>query len=240
MFTLAYTINNSPSEPDYDPNYQYFIFDVDINEEYCRPNDQSPLYFLRQKYKIFDMLIYGDELTIDYGANVQFTTEEDIFAGIPYYQDYGTYRITAKAKRFTRIGLGPSSLSFVPITNIIKWPTEIEDCSSMFDKARYLTSLPEGYKIPNASSYVAMFNDCVNLSADITNIWPDKIKATHQDSFRNMFKNCENITGTAPADKLWNNTSLQESDSNGMATFYGCEKLSNYDQIPSKWKEWEV
>lgn len=48
------------------------------------------------------------------------------------------------------------------------------------------------------------------------------------------------LTGTAPADKLWNNTSLQESVSNEMATFYGCEKLSNYDQIPSKWKEWEV
>ncbi|MBO5141478.1 MAG: hypothetical protein J6C46_00485 [Clostridia bacterium] len=246
MFTLTYCLNksNNPETPEYDPNYEYFIVDVNISEEYCAPNDTSSLYLLRQKYKIFSYNIEGEDLTIDYGSpDIKFTTKDDMIAGIPYYKDYGIYRITAKAKKFTRLGENPMNYSFAPITNIIKVPSTTTlvdgDLSYMFYKDTYLTSLPQDFKLPYAISYISCFEGCTNLSADITNIWPDTIKTTSSDYFNLMFYRCSKITGAAPADKLWNNSNLSQP-SYGIGTFDGCTSLTNYNDIPENWKYYEV
>lgn len=238
MFMLTHIKNE---QSDLDPNYDYFKFDINITEEYCTPNDMSRLYELRKKYKLFPMDIAGTDLTVDYGSDtVKFTTEDDIFTGIPYYDEYGTYTVTVKAKKFTRLYIDPSSYEWSPISKIILFPKQVDESTYTFYNARYLTSLPSNYKLPTSNFYYDMFNGCTNLVADITNIWDNVSGVTLQDAYLITFYNCLNITGTAPANKLWNNSSLSESASQGMGTFYNCSNLTNYNDIPSKWKEYEV
>ena len=103
----------------------------------------------------------------------------------------------------------------------------------IFDGCRSLVSLPEGFKIcsANAENIQDNFSGCTALQADITNIWPSSFTQS-KINIGNCFLNCGNITGTAPAELLWNNPNVTWT---ATGCFSGCTKLTNYNEIPSSW-----
>lgn len=60
------------------------------------------------------------------------------------------------------------------------------------------------------------------------------------ESFERTFEGCTNLTGIAP--ELWKRVPNGEEHEyrgtpRGKNCFYGCDKLSNYEEIPEYWKE---
>lgn len=94
------------------------------------------------------------------------------------------------------------------------------------------TSLPSSFSIPSTClSNNAIFDGDVNLTADITNlfpIWVSGASVTLSDAFR-----VTKVTGTAPADKLWNRSDITWTN---IRAFGNCTNLSNYAAIPAAWK----
>ena len=123
-----------------------------------------------------------------------------------------------------------SSLTTLPNTFTI--PNSVTDCSGMFYSCRSLTTLPDTFTIPNSVTKCQnMFTDCINLTSDISNIWPDFI-STSIITLSYMFYNCVKVTGTIPADKLWNSGKTFTANK----CFTSCTSLTNYDEIPQDWK----
>lgn len=94
------------------------------------------------------------------------------------------------------------------------------------------TFLPDAFAIPAAClNCNAIFDSCVNLTGDITNrfpTWASAVSVILTDAFT-----LTKVTGTAPADKLWNRSDITWTTTR---TFRGCIHLSNYASIPSGWK----
>lgn len=94
------------------------------------------------------------------------------------------------------------------------------------------TSLPDGFLFPPAcKTNNAVFYGCLNLAADITNRFPiydSGSSVTFSEAFQNT-----KVTGTAPADKLWNRSDITWTN---IRAFGNCTNLSNYAAIPSGWK----
>lgn len=100
----------------------------------------------------------------------------------------------------------------------------------MFENCSSLTTLPAGFTIGDrVTNCNYMFRYCSNLTTNIENLftkWTVKTRHVQQ-----MFYNNSKITGTAPANLLWNNTSI----TNFQNCFYNCISLDNYYQIPYSW-----
>ena len=127
---------------------------------------------------------------------------------------------------------GCSNLTAIPETFTIG--NSVKDCSSMFAYCSRLTTIPSTLKIPNSvTSCGYMFSDCSSLTSDISNIWPDVWNSTEEINLAHMFDSCSKVVGTVPAAKLWNSGKTF----NSVFSFYKCTSLTNYDEIPSEWKE---
>lgn len=97
------------------------------------------------------------------------------------------------------------------------------------------TSLPASFVIPaSCRNMEFMFAYCSKLTADISNIfptWATGISMAIGAAFIGT-----KITGTAPADKLWNRTDITWFQYTTAAPFLGVTTLSNYASIPVGWK----
>ena len=89
----------------------------------------------------------------------------------------------------------------------------------------------------NVTSFDSCFNSCTNLTTIGEGIFDgcDSVQ-----KFNSTFLSCVNLQGNAP--ELWlRGTNSEENNyqgnPNGSSCFYGCEKLENYDKIPSYWKK---
>ena len=101
-----------------------------------------------------------------------------------------------------------------------------------------LTTIPSSMKLPNCiQTCQSMFNyDFSQLSSDISYIWPDEFEYTGTIDLQFMFgavlASHIPVTGTVPADKLWNSGKTF----NSLFCFAACTSLTNYDEIPADWK----
>lgn len=106
------------------------------------------------------------------------------------------------------------------------------DCSGMFHRCEILKTIPAKFKIPTrSSSYYAMFRECFYLTDDINKLLPDEFNYDGTIDLSFMFSDSTGITGTAPADKLWNSGKIFKTS----GCFYNCASLSNYNSIPFDW-----
>lgn len=111
-------------------------------------------------------------------------------------------------------------------------PKNVENVSSMFDACVASTlQISENTRLPNSiEDATCMCYDCT-ICADISHLFDDWISGSKKvDS---MFQASE-VTGTVPADKLWNNTGVTWAGTTGC--FCACYNLNNYDEIPTDWK----
>ena len=114
----------------------------------------------------------------------------------------------------------------------------VTNCSYMFENCSSLTTIPSSMKLPNCiQTCQSMFNyDFSQLSSDISYIWPDEFEYTGTINLQFMFGSVLAshipVTGTVPADKLWNSGKTFNSS----YCFAACTSLTNYDEIPADWK----
>ena len=80
---------------------------------------------------------------------------------------------------------------------------------------------------PNSKSFNNAFTNCTGLTEIPEGLLDNCNKV---EDFYGMFAGATNITGNAP--KLWERTNVKNSS----ACFKGCNKLSNYSEIPEGWK----
>lgn len=123
---------------------------------------------------------------------------------------------------------------------MVTFPSTIEDISYFFSTCTAMASLPSGFAIPaNAVNLTYMFYNCKGAFAIPT--FPDaftnpNISSTNKLKLQHMFEYDNAMTGTAPADKLWNNSFFATGTSSLFdACFSQCSALSNYAQIPTTW-----
>ena len=127
-----------------------------------------------------------------------------------------------------------TSLTEIPSTLII--PNSVTKCSKMFLTCTSLTTIPSTFTIPNSVTDCSyMFGECINLKSDISNIWPSTWNSTGTIDLSNMFYECKKVTGTVPADKLWN-SGKTFSPLCKYCCFFNCTSLTNYAEIPDDWK----
>ncbi|MBO5142132.1 MAG: BspA family leucine-rich repeat surface protein [Treponema sp.] len=124
-----------------------------------------------------------------------------------------------------------SSLTTIPSTLTI--PNSVTNCAYMFSYCSSLTTIPSTLTIPNlVTKCNSMFSGCTKLISDISNIFPSTFTYTGTINLTSVFHSCSKITGTAPADKLWNSGKIFSSSK----CFYNCTSLANYSKIPAGWK----
>lgn len=70
------------------------------------------------------------------------------------------------------------------------------------------------------------------LASNISNIWPEEFAYSGTIKISDMFRYDSNVTGTVPANKLWNSG----KSFNSTTCFNRCTSLTNYDEIPDGWK----
>ena len=143
--------------------------------------------------------------------------------------------------------------------NLFKNCTEITSFDWTFDGCKNLTgNIPENLFENNkkARTFTWTFNRCVNLTGDIpeglfknntelTSVYGCFSECIGLDGYiyKNMFNNntkltnfsytfrvCKNLKGEAP--EVW----LREN-TNNYCCFSGCTSLSNFNEIPSNWKQ---
>lgn len=97
------------------------------------------------------------------------------------------------------------------------------------------TSLPASFVIPaSCRNMEYLFYGCSKLTADISNIfptWASGISMAIGASFVGS-----KVTGTAPADKLWNRTDITWFVYSMIHPFTDVTTLTNYASIPAGWK----
>ena len=93
-------------------------------------------------------------------------------------------------------------------------------------------------KLPNCiqTCQNMFYYDFSQLSSDISYIWPDEFEYTGTIDLNHMFGSIMAshvpVTGTVPADKLWNSGKTFNSSH----CFTSCTSLTNYSEIPAGWK----
>lgn len=80
--------------------------------------------------------------------------------------------------------------------------------------------------------YRYMFSGCQKLRVNIANIIPGTGFLSRRIKAIDIFKNCSNLTGTVPADLLWDDANIIWSDTAN--AFAGCSE-SIRAQVPVTW-----
>lgn len=115
----------------------------------------------------------------------------------------------------------------------LQLPDTVTTTQNMFNGCSALESFPDGFHVPDSvTNSGGMFYNCSSLSSDVSNMFQDFSSGTKNVQL--MFGRCSQITGTVPAEKLWNNTGITWSNTSGC--FNGCSGLTNYSEIPTGWK----
>ncbi|HOM01558.1 MAG TPA: dockerin type I domain-containing protein [Acetivibrio sp.] len=98
-----------------------------------------------------------------------------------------------------------------------------------FANCSSLTEIPKGLfdNNVNVTDFNSCFRDCENLVEIPEGLFDNNLSVT---DFASCFWGCKNLTGLAP--DLWMRSNVKYSNS----CFYGCTKLSNYDEIPGGWR----
>lgn len=102
------------------------------------------------------------------------------------------------------------------------------DFYQIFEGCYNLKNIPEDLfkNCPNTRSFNCAFNRCTSLTEIPEGLF-DNCK--NVEDFYHTFQGCANITGNAP--NLWERTNVK----NSAGCFRGCNKLSNYNEIPTTW-----
>lgn len=115
-----------------------------------------------------------------------------------------------------------------------------ENCaslSSLRDVFSYCTNLKEIPENLFAKNNINNITNCFEFCTSLTSI-PSKLFVNNPNIIdcSYCFRGCSNLTGTTPKDldgkELWE----RSNKPSGFGCFSGCEKLSNYDNIPTMWK----
>lgn len=100
----------------------------------------------------------------------------------------------------------------------------------------------EQFKLPPAYDFSKMFYKCVNLTLDITAIWPEEyfngLSNTSLINLTQMFAYDELIIGIPPAEYLWFLDQHYKYDEECFIfdnCFYDCISLFNFQHIPLYW-----
>ena len=129
------------------------------------------------------------------------------------------------------------SLTSIPENLFANCPN-VTGFSETFYGCTSLTNIPENLfaNCPNVTDFSGTFYGCESLTSI-----PEKLFANcpNVTSFRHTFYGCKNLTGNSI--KLWSETERKEKgidENNGGTNCYcGCTKLTDYNEIPRKWKE---
>lgn len=116
----------------------------------------------------------------------------------------------------------PSEKSFENLTSFSLRYSDIENIpDNFFANAPLLTGLPAGFI--GAKNLKTIPENCFSIDIALTNI-------------SQAFEGCMNLRGNAP--ELWNSSKYPNVNiiSNSNGSFYGCQKLNNYEEIPDEWK----
>lgn len=109
----------------------------------------------------------------------------------------------------------------------------LQNLHSVFAGCNNLMTFHENFRLPPYGViYSSFFQSCQNLASDISHVFDDF--TGNRKNVYGIFEHCEKITGTAPADILWNNTDITWT--NNTYCFRNCTQLTNYDDIPAEWK----
>lgn len=107
----------------------------------------------------------------------------------------------------------------------------VEDAAGLFFAVNKLQHLPIT-RLPDSLINTSwMFIGMHALTDDISN-WFNKWTPKTR-SVGGMFDECDHITGTAPARRLWKNADANFTDTE--YCFHNCTSLDNYDEIPVSW-----
>ena len=133
----------------------------------------------------------------------------------------------AECKSLTSI---PENL-FANCPNVKYFDLVFAECTS-------LTNIPENLfaNCPNVTDFSGAFYGCESLTSIPENLFANCYNVT---SFRHTFYGCKNLTGNSI--KLWSETERKEKgideNNGGTNCYYGCTKLTDYNEIPRVWKE---
>lgn len=176
-------------------------------------------------------------------------------SGFPVASHIGNFAsIVTGANRLLKVAI-PHSAS--PYSNVFNWSYAFAFCSNlleltgfssisiadnacldnMLEKAQALTTTD--FRIPGGCSKLkGIFYDCRSLEADINDLLPkDGFSASHIGIYPiNLFYNNQKLTGTVPADKLWDSPIIWTfGSSDGKETpFTGCSEDIR-SQVPVSW-----
>lgn len=96
---------------------------------------------------------------------------------------------------------------------------------------------PRAKTFKYVTDFTGAFAGCTSLESIPDNFFVSGIAPV--TTYEGMFYGCTNLTGNAP--ELWlqvpnGSSNGYQGTPEGLGCFYGCSKLSNYDQIPEYWK----
>jgi hypothetical protein len=107
-------------------------------------------------------------------------------------------------------------------------------CAQMFAACHNLVSSDAQLALDslrtNAGS--GMYTDCINLTTTISSLIPEVFGSYGPYGVQNAFNNCRSLTGTVPANKLWNNPFVTWS--NTASCFAKCSDEIRA-QVPVSW-----
>ena len=130
-------------------------------------------------------------------------------------------------------GMFANCQNLVSVTNCQTKFRLTRDVSSMFQECPALKECD--FQLPaNAlkkSNCGRVFYKCVNLEADIASLFPDRGFEGKTMELSGCFSCCGKLTGTVPAEKLWDDTSIRW---NARDCFTGCSAAIR-EQVPTSW-----
>lgn len=129
-----------------------------------------------------------------------------------------------------------SNKGLTRIEDTVQIPSGVTSMCEAFYDCSSLTYAPASLRFPaGCNLYSWAFCRCEGLEADITH-WFDNfasISSGRNFAMNNAFSLCYKVTGTLPADLLWNNSNIDFTAT--IYAFYRCTLLTNYADIPSEW-----
>lgn len=130
-------------------------------------------------------------------------------------------------------GMFANCPNLVSVTNCQTKFRLTRDVSSMFQECFALKKCD--FQLPaNAlkkSNCGRVFYKCVNLEANIASLFPDRGFEGKTMELSGCFSYCGKLTGTVPAEKLWDDTSIRW---NARDCFTGCSAAIR-EQVPTPW-----
>ena len=138
---------------------------------------------------------------------------------------------------------GCSGLTSIPSDLFANNP-DVTDFSYTFDGCLGLTSIPENLfaNCPAVTNFSDTFSGCSGLTSIPSDLFANCPAVTN---FSGTFYGCSSLSGESPYDMIdGQKVHLYEragktgfpTSINGIDCFTGCQSLSDYTQIPSKWK----